>query len=244
MKITKTNIKKFVIILFILICLNIMFFCIGKLISWQLENKKAQDASDKAIETIEKVESLNIPKLKKINSDTVGWIQVKGTNINYPVVQTNNNDYYLDHDYNKAKNTAGWIFMDYRNDPLLSNKNTIIYGHGRLSKIMFGTLKNILNSDWYKNKNNYYVRYYTNKTKNIWEVFSVYRIKTTSDYIQVSFSSDDEYIRFLRKLQKRSAYDFNTYLTKEDKIITLSTCYNKKEKVVMHAKLVSSTKPN
>lgn len=235
----RNKIKRIIGIIFILICLNILFFAVGKLIAWHLDNERAEKASKEAIKTVNKV---SLPKLKKLNKDTVGWIKVKGTNINYPVVQTSNNKYYLTHDYNKAYNSAGWIFMDYRNDSVNLNKNTIIYGHGRLSKIMFGTLKNILSTKWCKNKDNYYVKYYTNNKKYIWEVFSVYRIKTTSDYLQITFRSNKEYKSFVKMLQKRSDYNFKTYVNESDKIITLSTCYNKQEKVVMHAKLVSEIK--
>ena len=82
----------------------------------------------------------------------------------------------------------------------------------------------------------------TETENTLWQVFSVYRIPTTSDYLQIKFYSDDEYTRFLEKLKNRSVFDFNTTLTKDDKIITLSTCYNDNDKVVMHAKLIKSEK--
>ena len=66
------------------------------------------------------------------------------TNINYPVVQTNDNEYYLGRAFDKSKNDAGWVFMDYRNDVNNLSDNTIIYGHGRLDKTVFGSLKNAL----------------------------------------------------------------------------------------------------
>ena len=92
------------------------------------------------------------------NSDTVGWIEVKGTNINYPIVQTTNNEYYLNHAFDKTKNDAGWVFMDYRNDAKNFDQNTIIYAHSRYNQTMFGSLKNILSSSWYNNKNNHIIR--------------------------------------------------------------------------------------
>lgn len=60
--------------------------------------------------------NVNFDELLKINNETKGWIQVNGTNINYPFVQTSNNDYYLNHSFNKSYNQAGWVFMDYRNN--------------------------------------------------------------------------------------------------------------------------------
>ena len=83
--------------------------------------------------------------LKRTNPDVVGWLKVNGTNINYPFVQSSDNDYYLTHSFNKSYNGGGWVFLDYRNNGT-NNKNTIIYAHGRSDKTMFGTLKNVLNS--------------------------------------------------------------------------------------------------
>ena len=176
--------------------------------------------------------------LKQENSDTVGWIKVNGTNINYPFVQTTDNSYYLNHSFNKNKNTSGWVFMDYRNHLSEFDKNTIIYAHARLDGTMFGSLKNILTSGWLDNTNNYVVKLSTEYENTLWQVFSVYHIKTTNDYIQVTFSSDNEYLNFLNMLKDRSAFDFNTTVNNDDRILTLSSCYSDSEKVVMHAKLI------
>ena len=182
--------------------------------------------------------SVNFDDLLKINNETKGWIQVNGTNINYPFVQTNNNDYYLTHSYDKSYNQAGWVFMDYRNDTINYDKNTILYAHGMNNKTMFGSLRNILNSSWYNNTNNHIIKLSTPTENTLWQVFSVYHIETTNDYIQTEFTSDEEYQTFLDMLKGRSAVIFDTTLNTTDKILTLSTCYNKTDKVVMHAKLI------
>ena len=182
--------------------------------------------------------SVNFDDLLKINNETKGWIQVNGTNINYPFVQTSNNDYYLTHSYDKSYNQAGWVFMDYRNDTINYDKNTILYAHGMNNKTMFGSLRNILNSSWYNNTNNHIIKLSTPTENTLWQVFSVYHIETTNDYIQTEFTSDEEYQSFLDTLKGRSAVIFDTTLNTTDKILTLSTCYNKTDKVVMHAKLI------
>ena len=186
--------------------------------------------------------NVDFTELKNINSDTKGWIKVNGTTINYPFVETNNNDYYLTHSFDKSYNEAGWIFLDYRNNIGFLDKNTILYGHGRLNKTMFGSLKNIINSNWYSNPDNYVIKMSTEAENTLWQVFSVYRIPSTSDYLQINFSSDNEYTKFLDKLKNRSVFNFNTTLNKDDKIITLSTCYDDNDKVVMHAKLIKYEK--
>ena len=182
--------------------------------------------------------NVNFKDLKKINNDTVGWIQVNGTNINYPFVQTNNNTYYLKKDFNKKYNSAGWVFMDYRNNISNFDKNTILYAHGRVDGTMFGSLKNITKSNWYSDKNNHVVKLSTEYENTLWQVFSIYRIPETSDYLDIDFSSDEKYEKFLSLLKSRSEYQFEVDLNKDDKILTLSTCYKESDRVVLHAKLI------
>lgn len=189
-----------------------------------------------------KLINVDFTNLKKVNSDVVGWVQVNGTNINYPFVQTTDNKYYLKHQFNKSYNTAGWVFMDFRNNVSEFDNNTILYAHGRLNNTMFGSLRNVVKSSWYSNSQNYVVKISTEYENTLWQVFSTYRIKTTDDYLQVDFSSDDEYLNFLNMIKERSVHDYGVDLTKEDKIITLSTCHNDTDKVVLHAKLIKRSK--
>lgn len=182
--------------------------------------------------------NVDFTELKKINNETVGWIQVAGTNINYPVVQAENNTFYLTHTFDKSYNVGGWVFMDYRNSNKDFDKNTIIYAHNRKNSTMFGTLKNILKSDWLNNTNNYVIKMSDEYKDSLWQVFSVYHIPTTSDYLDVNFSTNEEYLNFLKMLLNRSMHNFNTDINENDKIITLSTCYGSSEKMVIHAKLI------
>lgn len=181
---------------------------------------------------------VDLNDLRGINPDVVGWLQVYGTNINYPVVQTTNNSYYLTHQLDKKKNSAGWVFMDYRNHVEEFDKNTIIYAYGRVNNTMFGSLRKVITDSWYRNPKNYIVRMSTNYENTVWQVFSTYKIKTTSDYTDVMFNDDREYTDFLNMLKRRSVHNYNVDLTPSDKIITLSTCYDNKYKVVLHAKLI------
>lgn len=184
---------------------------------------------------------VNFDNLKKINSDVVGWIKVNGTNINYPFVQSKDNKYYLTHSFNKSYNNAGWVFLDYRNNNI-NNRNTIIYAHGRTDKTMFGTLRKVLNNEWINNTNNYVIKISTEKENSLWQIFSIYHIPTTNDYLQTEFKDEREYQRFLNILKNRSNHNFNTSITSNDTILTLSTCYNDSEKMVVHAKLIKKQK--
>lgn len=258
------NIFLVIILLISFICLIIS---IANIIKWNLDNKRINDQLEninntkinekkdnkntKIINNNTNIDSSNpywdyikmklievdFKDLYKKNNDTIGWIQVNGTNINYPIVQTNNNDYYLTHSFNKKQNDAGWIFLDYRNN-INIDKNIIIYGHGRMNTTMFGSLKNILKNGWLKNKNNYIVKLSTKKENTLWQVFSVYKIPTTNDYLKIEFTNSNSFKKFTNTLIKRSNYNFNTTVDEKDRILTLSTCYNDKEKVVLHAKLI------
>lgn len=175
------------------------------------------------------------------NSDTVGWLQVNNTKINYPVVKGESNSYYLNRDYFKKKNSMGWIFMDYRNNPETLDKNTIIYGHNIKQGIMFGTIKNMMNKSWYNNATNQIITFNTPSKNMKWQIFSLYQINETEDYLKTEFESDEEYMNFLNMLKSRSKNDFHVELTPNSKILTLSTCFSHSTRHVVHAVLIEDT---
>ena len=181
---------------------------------------------------------VDIDKLINQNKDTVGWINVNNTNINYPFVQTKDNKYYLKHAFDRSWNEAGWVFLDYRNNKDFSSRNNIIYGHSRLDKTMFGSLRNVLNDDWYNNKSNHVIRLSTQSENTMWQVFSVYKILEESYYITTDFSDDTEYSKFLKTIKNRSVHDFGVGVSSDDKILTLSTCSSNNKRIVVHAKLI------
>lgn len=181
---------------------------------------------------------VDFTELRKINDDVGGWVQVKGTNINYPFAKASNNEFYLTHSFNKSYNSAGWVFSDFRNHVDGTDKNLILYAHGRYDGTLFGTLRNILTSGWLNDPDNYVVRTSNDHENALWQVFSAYKIPVTNDYIQTLFTSDKEFETFANNLKNRSAHNFNTTVSASDQILTLSTCYSKTERVVLHAKLI------
>lgn len=258
----KLNVKNLCLLIFFLVMLIVFLFSLIKVIMWIIDNNNTNDIIKKVANTYEineknydneviinenekdiyfdymnlKFIDVDINKLKTFNPDTIGFIKVMGTNINYPFVQSTDNDYYLNRSYDKTYNNAGWIFLDYRNNEF-NDKNTIIYGHGRINGTMFGSLKDTLKSSWQNNKDNYIIKISTEKENSIWQIFSVYKIATTSDYLQTTFS-DNEFESFISLIKGRSSYNFETNVTNEDKVLTLSTCYNDNDKMVVHAKLI------
>lgn len=182
--------------------------------------------------------SVDFTNLLAKNKDTVAFINVEGTNINYPVVQADDNDYYLKHSFDGKKNQAGWVFADYRNSFTELDKNTILYGHGRLDYTIFGSLKKVLLPSWQQNEENHVIRMSTPTLNTTWQVFSTYTIKEESYYLMTEFYQDHIYQKFLDTLKSRSNYDYGVTLSSTDKILTLSTCNEAGDRIVLHAKLI------
>lgn len=262
--------------LLVLIFILTIVFCYSsyKIILWQIDNNNGNKAQKNAIKDsdIVEVSSKNARKAKKpknkfdpyfdyinyplinvdfmnllkTNSDTVAWIQIKGTKINYPVVQTDNNNFYLNHDYYRKYNDAGWVFMDYRNNSDLSdNKNTIIYAHSRVDGSMFHTLRNTLEKKWFDNKDNRIIKISTPEYNASYLIFSSYKTNAESYYLTTDFNSDEEFEYWLKKIKKRSKFNFNTEVYKEDSILTLSSCYTANGiRMAVHARLINLEEKN
>ncbi len=177
-------------------------------------------------------------ELATINNETVGWLTVPSTNVNTPVVQTLDNDFYLTHDFNKNYNSFGWIYMDYRNNIYNLSNNTIIYGHNKNGRL-FGSLRYVLNESWYNNKENHIITFNT-KMKNMkWQIFSIYKIPKSNDYLYANFKKLNEFEDFLNFIKSRSIYKFDVDVDKNDHILTLSTCSNNgTQRLVIHAVLL------
>ena len=182
-----------------------------------------------------------IASLKQINEDVVGWLKVNNTNVDYPVVQYTDNEYYLDKNLKKEKDSSGWIFMDYRADSINLSQNTIIFGHNMYySGVMFGTLYKTKYSSWYKEPENQIIEFNNLYNNMKWQIFSIYVTPVTNDYLIADFSTNEKFQEFLDLITERSIHNFNTPVSQTDKILTLSTCSNNGQKrLVIHAVLLS-----
>lgn len=190
------------------------------------------------IETEPNFVGVDFAKLKEINSDTKAYIKMNNLDVDMPVVQTTNNDFYLTHSFDRTKNSAGWVFGDFRNDWNDLKANTIIYGHNRKNYAMFGSLKRIFEKKWYENVDNHKVYISTEDKNMVFQIFSAYTIPTETYYLKNEFSSVEEHEMFLNTLTSRSRIDFGIRPTVKDKILTLSTCHTSDAKTVIHAVLI------
>lgn len=224
--------------------LSIIFFCLMvysgiNIFLWWDDNQVSNNIMEKISKTItENDNKIDFNKLKEINNETIAYIKVNGTNISYPVVKTTNNDFYINHSFDKSENGAGWIFADYRNKFNESEKNLVIYGHNRRDGSMFSTLKNALNEEWYNNKDNLVISLITEAEGREYQIFSIYKIEK-EDYYTTIYFTDKEYEKFIKDIKQRSIKKFNIDVGLEDEILTLSTCDNNNNyRVVVHAKRI------
>lgn len=175
---------------------------------------------------------MDFNKLKDINSDTVGWIKINNTNIDYPVVKGNDNEYYLNHSFYKDNNINGWIFLSSDNSSSFTDDNSVIFGHNTNSYTMFSELRDI-----YKGKlgNDIYVTIYTEAGAINYQVFSIY-LEDPNSTSNISKYLNQSIINYMKN---KSNLNIDIDVLESDKILTLSTCNNMtNDRLVMHAKKI------
>ena len=166
---------------------------------------------------------IDFEALTAYNSDIVGWIRIPGTSVSYSLVQAENNNKYLRHSIDLTWNEFGWPFLDYKNSPDFTDKNTVIYGHNITSGLMFADLANIYNGSLGNDVTiNIYRKDYRLLT---YKVFSTYVYEPESYYLTTQFSNDEAYSTYLSAMMSRSVINFNQTVGVDDTIITLSTLY-------------------
>ncbi|WP_240420294.1 class B sortase [Paenibacillus periandrae] len=166
--------------------------------------------------------------LKKRNSDIIAWLKIGSVNFDMPIVQTTNNDFYLDHDLDKKPNSLGWVFADPRSNTEHLNFNTVLYGHNALSGVMFGSLKGLFDHTEEEKPDSPVIQFSTPSRQMLFEVVSVYVIDETDLlYTKQVFAADADRQQFIdRLLERNEVKSFNrSDLSTFDKFLTLSTCY-------------------
>ncbi|HLR23027.1 MAG TPA: class B sortase [Pseudogracilibacillus sp.] len=177
--------------------------------------------------------------LQEINEDIVGWITINDTQIDYPVLQSDDNLQYLDTNYDNKLSRAGSIFLDYRNQVEDFDRNVIVYGHRMKDGSMFQHLSKFMDEEFFENHRTFQFDTLYNRYEA--EVFAVYNTLTDFNYIQTDFENDEEYEQLLEDIKNESRYDTDIQVEKDDRIITLSTCDyeldQEKGRLVVQAKL-------
>jgi len=157
------------------------------------------------------------------NPDIVGFIEIRGTDIAYPVAQTGNNVFYLYHDLNFNPSRAGSVFLDYENDLyVLADNNTIIYGHNMRDGSMFHNIRFFHGEDFFRNHT--YILLDTPYQETVWDIFAFFHTTIDFDYLTTNFHNPDAFYAFMLELQRRSIHTTDIVLSEEDQILILSTC--------------------
>lgn len=176
--------------------------------------------------------------LMQMNPQTVAWIYSENEEINYPVVQGTDNDYYINHLFDGTENKNGAIFMDYRNTPDLTHRNTLIYGHNMGNRTMFASLVNYSDPAYYAENPRLILE--TPEASYYLEVFSGYTTKSVSEAYRQDLGDDEIYKGFLNRIRECSDFESDVEVGIEDRIVTLSTCSYRFDnaRYVLHCKLV------
>lgn len=225
-----TNKHYIIIILLVMLIVSILTFNIYKYnntLKSKIINSNTIEVNYE-INKIDYEEELNKVRNKYNNNDIVGILSNSDDTLNEIVMQSTDNDYYLEHTVYHESNWRGQTFLDYRNDINNSDK-LIIYGHNsNYYNLPFKVLENYYNKSYYDE--NKYLYLQTNLSKYKYEIFSVYVEVSDWDYYnKMKFNTKDEYYNHILKLKNKSMYDTNVSVNEDDKILIIQTCSTKKE---------------
>ena len=233
---SSNKLKKIVMLLLIII-----FICSIGYICYYIynSNKNKKDNNDILNEieidptqvTEEKTEKmLKLEELQKENNEVIGWLEIEGTNINYPVLQGTDNEFYMKNNYKKEKSKDGSIFLDKSYNWDIPSSNLLLYSHNNKNGIMFQDLMKYAKEDFYKEHTK--IKFTTNKEDSVYEIMSVFysRVYYKSEqnvfryYYFVNANNEQEYNDFVNNAKKVSIYDTGVNANYGDQLLTLSTC--------------------
>lgn len=181
--------------------------------------------------TEEKTERmLQLEELRKQNNEIIGWLEIEGTNINYPVCQAEDNDYYLTHNYKKEKENTGTLFLDKDFDLDKSSTNYLIYGHRNKQGLMFEDLMKYSKQDFYNEHPT--IKFTTTKEDATYEIIAVFysRVYYKNEqnvfryYYFINAETEDQFNEFVNNAKAVSIYDTGKAANYGDQLLTLSTC--------------------
>ena len=207
----------------------------------QLKEKDTEKAEDKGYKITIVNENKELPPilakyetLYNKNKKLIGWLKIADTNIDYPVMQTSNNEYYLDHNFDQEYDKNGSLFLDKDCNAAFPNTNMIIYGHHMKSGKMFGNLNYYAKESYYKEHPR--IQFDTIYEEGIYDIMYVFRSRIYNEdevvfkyYQFLDVNSADEFYSAMDEMARMSLYDTGVTAEYGDKLITLSTCDNSEE---------------
>lgn len=223
--------------IFLLICICVFSYSVYNIIYWVKSNNDLKELETgvfaEVVQEIEEengevVKTIDFDKLTQINSDVVGWISIENTAINYPILQANDNEYYLKKDLYKKNNSCGSIYLDCNTNKDFSEQNTVIYGHHLTRGGMFTELDKIYNGEL---GNEIYIQIYTLENSYTYQVIASYIAKPSLEIVKKSFNKEERK-QYLENAIENSKIEFKQVEDKEEKILTLVTCHGTQRTVV------------
>ena len=211
----------------ILLIICIFIFCIStwKLYGYYRSYKKAKDTYSKIAKENVKISKnerkIDFKKLKSQNQDIAGWIYIRGTTIDYPIVQGKDNEEYLHQDFNKKKSSSGTIFLDNNCKKDFTSDNNIIYGHHMKNGTMFAQLLKFREKSFLK-KHNEIMIFTPDRTIHL-KVISAYAQKAQNK-IPVTFANDKQKKAYIKKIESMSEQTIKTSRINDIHIYTFVTC--------------------
>lgn len=186
--------------------------------------------------------TIDLAALRAVNPDVVGWIHIPNTQVNYPLMQGEDNQFYLEHTWEGSENPYGSIFLEWRNSPDLTDFNTILYGHNMSNGSMFGDLSRF-EYQWFWQWNRY-IYLVTDEGILRYEIFACYPADVQSDTYRIRFSGLEDREAFLAMALENSQIDTGITPAPTDRIITLSTCtglgYESRRVIHAYLKMIPS----
>lgn len=225
--------KKAIRYILLTVCVCVFCYSAYNLINIYLNYKKIDDDYGELAKTYTKEKEekeekesylqINWDELLQRNKDVKAWIQIPNTNVNYPVLQGETNDTYIHSDIDHNELSAGSIFIASENEDPFNDFNTVIYGHNMKNGSMFGKLKQMYESEKYKDSK--YLWICTPNGKYRYEIFSMQYAKVGSDVYTLFSAHDEQFEAYVKKMAKQSKVDMKALgLGKDDYVVTLSTC--------------------
>lgn len=234
----------------LLCCVGVFVFSTWKLTGYLTEYKEGEEVYEEVAQYVTVPEpdkkdpekeyppKVQWDKLYDRNSDLVAWIHIENTMIQYPVVQCEDNEYYLNNTFDGSDNNCGCIFMDAGNEPDFTSDNTILHGHNMKTGTMFGSLQYYNDEEYWEEHP--YIWIITKDRAMKYEIFATYRTSVTGSVYTLEFGSEADFEAYIEDCKKNSIYDTGVEVTTKDRLLTLSTCTSDTEegRRVVQAKLV------
>lgn len=222
--------KKIIYRILLLFCIAVFCVSAWKLYGYYRSYKEAKDTyhqiQKENVQTSKNERKINFKKLRKKNPDIAGWVYIKGTTIDYPIVQGKDNEEYLHQDFNKKKSSSGTIFLDHSCSKDFTSDNNIIYGHHMKNGTMFAQLLKFRETSFLK-KHNEIILYTPSKTMHL-KVISAYAMKA-QDQMPIDFASTKEHNAYIKKVRRMSEASIKRSVKKNSRIYTFVTCSYERE---------------